>query len=84
MALIHPTASLIPSRNWRRMWKLALTALGEVRSDRARNPDSRSCPHPSATRIGERNEIHMGAVIGHDPQFVGFRPLDRVLHDPGQ
>ncbi len=26
------------------------------------------------TTIGERNQIHMGAVIGHDPQDVAFDP----------
>lgn len=29
------------------------------------------CDH---TRIGENNAIHMGAVIGHLPQFLGFDP----------
>ena len=26
------------------------------------------------TTIGERNQIHMGAIIGHDPQDVAFDP----------
>jgi UDP-N-acetylglucosamine acyltransferase len=33
-------------------------------------------PH---TRIGENNTIHMGAVVGHDPQYLDFKP-ETVSH----
>ncbi len=73
MALIHPTAIIDPSAQLAEDVEVgAYSIIGEdVQIGRGTRilAHAHILPH---TRIGERNEIHMGAVIGHDPQFVGF------------